>query len=97
MLHLHKRIKHKVVILQLIHKKLMDLADTIRAFQSFVDSQWMEFKQTGSIGSKKAAMLAEIENDKHKMSFEFLVGLKQLIKDSLENQVELAKEYLEYA
>ena len=37
----------------------------------------MEFKQTGSI--------AEIENDKHKMSFEFLVGLKQLIKDNLQH------------
>src|ERR1700760_2970705 len=63
---MHHMAMHGKCTMQMLHllkSKIQHLAQTIERFENLIEDNFTQFQKTGSVGNKKVAKLAQIEND----------------------------------
>lgn len=93
--HLYVHAHKKMEIFHILKRRIEELDKTIEVFDEFIQSSINAYRQTGSLADKKNAMLAEVENTKHRLHLQFLVGLAHLMKKAIWQEMQVAKQYSE--
>ena len=93
--HFYVHAQKKMVVLKILKGRLQQLNQTINGMDDFIQSSIEGFEQTGSLADKKNALLAEVENTKHRLHFRFLLGLAHLMENALRGELEVLQQLSE--